>query len=77
MKKWKKKFDLHLTVDQNPNKQKIECDVCFITDVLAKSKINPENKIVFLCGPPIMIESVMGVLKEKGVPEERILFDKF
>ena len=72
VKKWKKKFDLHLTVDQNPNKQKIECDVCFITDVLAKSKINPENKIVFLCGPPIMMNIAMNHLKAKGFTEDQM-----
>ena len=65
VKKWKKKFDLHLTVDQNPKKQKLDCDVCFITDVLAKSKINPDNKIVFLCGPPIMMKFTIDILKQK------------
>jgi len=31
----------------------------------------------FLCGPPPMIDAVMGVLKEKGVRERDIFYDKF
>jgi len=72
MKKWAKRFDLHLTVDQNPKKKKITCDVCFITDVLAKTKINPDNKIVFICGPPIMMNIAINHLKSKGFKEEQI-----
>ena len=35
------------------------------------------NAEAYLCGPPIMIDAVTEVLKDKGVPEERILYDKF
>lgn len=35
------------------------------------------DKECYLCGPPIMIDAVIGVLKDKGLPEERIYFDKF
>ena len=31
----------------------------------------------FLCGPPPMIEAVMLILKEKGVAEDDIFYDKF
>lgn len=31
----------------------------------------------YLCGPPIMIDAVTEVLKAKGIPEERIWYDKF
>jgi Na+-transporting NADH:ubiquinone oxidoreductase subunit F len=31
----------------------------------------------FLCGPPLMIEAVTRVLKEKGVPDEEIFYDEF
>jgi len=31
----------------------------------------------FLCGPPPMIEAVMKVLKEKGLKDEAIFYDKF
>lgn len=31
----------------------------------------------FLCGPPPMIEAVMRVLEEKGLPQKEIFYDKF
>ena len=31
----------------------------------------------FLCGPPPMIEAVMRVLQDKGIPERDIFYDKF
>jgi Na+-transporting NADH:ubiquinone oxidoreductase subunit F len=36
----------------------------------------PESE-AYLCGPPAMIEAVIRVLLAKGVPEIRILYDKF
>ncbi|HII72474.1 TPA: hypothetical protein HA265_06995, partial [Candidatus Woesearchaeota archaeon] len=72
MVKWKRKFDVHITVDQNPNKVKTTCDVCFITDVLAKSKLSPENKVVFMCGPPVMMNIAINHLKNKGFKEEQM-----
>jgi Na+-transporting NADH:ubiquinone oxidoreductase subunit F len=38
--------------------------------------VNP-NRQAFLCGPPPMIEAVMGVLEDKGVKEENIYYDRF
>jgi len=31
----------------------------------------------YLCGPPVMVEAVAEVLMDKGMPEERIYYDKF
>ncbi|MBU8920519.1 MAG: 2Fe-2S iron-sulfur cluster binding domain-containing protein [Bacteroidales bacterium] len=49
----------------------------FIHSLMEKHLGEGEHSEAYLCGPPIMIEAVMEVLKEKGVPEERVLFDKF
>ncbi len=72
MKRWATKFELHLTVDQNPKKTKINYQVGFITDALAKSKLSPENKIVFLCGPPVMMNIAIDHLKNKGFTEDQM-----
>ncbi|EYD72804.1 NADH:ubiquinone reductase (Na(+)-transporting) subunit F [Limimaricola hongkongensis] len=37
----------------------------------------PEACDYYLCGPPLMIAAVMGVLNEAGVPPGRIFFDDF
>ena len=72
LKRWKKKYKLNMSVDVNPGKAKISCDVCFITQLLEKAKMNPENKVVFICGPPVMMKISVGILKNKGFQEDQI-----
>ncbi|MBE0450565.1 MAG: 2Fe-2S iron-sulfur cluster binding domain-containing protein [Clostridia bacterium] len=48
-----------------------------VTDMLKKFLENAEDKEAYLCGSPVMIDSVTPVLIEKGMPAERIYFDKF
>ena len=31
----------------------------------------------YLCGSPVMIDSVIPLLEEKGMPEDSIMYDKF
>lgn len=49
----------------------------FIHLVLEKHLLQGENKEAYLCGPPVMVEAVIKVLKEKGVSNDHIYFDKF
>jgi Na+-transporting NADH:ubiquinone oxidoreductase subunit F len=49
----------------------------FVHSLMEEKIEDGEHSEAYLCGPPIMIESVMAVLKEKGIPEERVLYDKF
>jgi anaerobic sulfite reductase subunit B len=72
MKQWRKKYQLNLSVDKNPKKARISCDVCFITQLVEKAKLNPENKAVFVCGPPIMMKITIDILKNKGFSEDQI-----
>ncbi len=72
MKQWQKNYQLHLSVDANPKKVKMHCDVCFVTHIIEKSKLNPENNIIFICGPPVMMNVSIGLLKVKGFREDQI-----
>lgn len=72
MKQWMKKYSMHLSVDSNPKKVQTNFDVCFVTKLVEKAKLNPENKVVFLCGPPIMMNVTIDLLKEKGFTERQI-----
>jgi sulfite reductase subunit B len=72
MKIWKNKYQMNVSVDKNPLKDRIHCDVCFITNLVEKAKLNPENKVAFICGPPIMMKIVIDTLKQKGFAEEQI-----
>src|SRR3989339_516627 len=52
MKAWPKKIEKLLTIDQ-------QCagwqgNVGFVTELIDKIKINPENTAVVMCGPPMM-----------------------
>jgi NAD(P)H-flavin reductase len=72
MRQWRNKYQLNLSVDKNPNKARISCDVCFVTNLIEKAKLNPENKIVFICGPPMMMNITITTLKNKGFKEEQM-----
>jgi anaerobic sulfite reductase subunit B len=72
MRQWKKKYQLNMSVDKNPKHAAIACDVCFITNLVEKAKLQPENKAVFVCGPPIMMKIVIDALSSKGFKEDQI-----
>ena len=48
-----------------------------VTDMLEKFLTDAEEKEAYLCGSPVMIDSVIPVLKNKGMQEENIFYDKF
>jgi Na+-transporting NADH:ubiquinone oxidoreductase subunit F len=52
-------------------------DTGFINYQVEKRLTHGEDCEAYLCGPPIMVDAVIKTLKAKGVPEERIYFDKF
>ncbi|KAJ0055418.1 hypothetical protein NL108_018013, partial [Boleophthalmus pectinirostris] len=39
--------------------------------------VRPQSTLCFLCGPPPMLQTLSSVLKELGVPEDRIRFEKW
>lgn len=48
-----------------------------ITDVVKRMTENASESEAYLCGSPGMIDACIKVLKELGMPEERIYYDKF
>ena len=48
-----------------------------VTDLLEKYLDDGADKEAYLCGSPVMIDSVIPILKAKGMPESQILYDKF
>lgn len=52
-------------------------DVGRVTDTLNTYLTHAENAEAYLCGSPVMIDAVVTLLKEKGMPEEQIYYDKF
>ena len=48
-----------------------------ITDVVDRHVPSGDNVEAYLCGSPGMIDACIKVLKSKGVPDDRIYYDKF
>lgn len=68
------KFDLTLSRPENgdwPGK------TGRVTDLLQQIEIDPRQTEVYICGLKDMIESVGAILKEKGLPEEAVHFEKY
>jgi len=69
---WKDKFNLHITIDKDAGKFNFSCPTGFVTDAVKNAPITPENKIAFICGPPIMMDYTIPLLLEKGFNEDQI-----
>jgi len=54
-----------------------DLDIGLITDVVRSHTEDLSGHEAYLCGSPGMIDACIKVLKEKGMPEEYIYFDKF
>ncbi len=52
-------------------------DTGLITEVVDRHVEDGENKEGYLCGSPGMCDAAVAVLYEKGIPEEKVYFDKF
>jgi Na+-transporting NADH:ubiquinone oxidoreductase subunit F len=48
-----------------------------VTDLIEKYISENADIDVYICGAPAMIQSCLELLQKKGVPEKRIIFDKF
>jgi propane monooxygenase reductase subunit len=48
-----------------------------ITDVVARSEDGLPDMDAYLCGPPPMVDAAIGLLAQKGVPDNRVFYDKF
>ncbi|MFH1316225.1 MAG: FAD/NAD(P)-binding protein [Candidatus Woesearchaeota archaeon] len=73
LKVWKKRYKIDMTVDENPkSKFCYDAKTGFVTEALKESKFTFENKVAFLCGPPIMMKFTINILKGKGLDDDQI-----
>jgi len=49
----------------------------FVTDVADRLEADLDEVDVYVCGPPPMVDAAIAMLERRGVPEDRIHFDKF
>ncbi|MBL7055314.1 FAD/NAD(P)-binding protein [Candidatus Woesearchaeota archaeon] len=72
-KKWKKDYQVDVSVDKVPHGQSChDMRVGFITDALKEMHLDKNNRVVFICGPPIMMRYVIEILKNKGFNDKQI-----
>ena len=48
-----------------------------ITEVVERGEQELTEMDAYLCGPPPMVDAAIAMLDAKGVPEERVFYDKF
>ena len=48
-----------------------------VTDILREMDIDPQNTEIYICGLKAMIDEVVEILKEKGLPDEAINEEKY
>lgn len=71
---WKKKIDLHITLDKPKGLQTpVACGTGVVTTLFDRVKLY-KNPVAFLCGPPVMYKFVIKKLKELNFRDEDIFF---
>ncbi len=73
---WKKKFNIKIALSREKSKTCMDWNSGYITDVLKKLKLKPEDTGVFICGPPRMINDTVKILKSKKFRDDQIYMAK-
>jgi propane monooxygenase reductase subunit len=48
-----------------------------ITEVVDRLEKQYDGMDAYLCGPPPMVDAAVDLLVARGIPEDRVYFDKF
>lgn len=72
IEKWSKKYKVNLTVDRCFPEDHWEGPVALVTKILEDSKLDNNNKVAVVCGPPIMMKFVIITLKKLGWNDNQI-----
>ena len=73
IEEWRIKYNMQISVDKNAHGQFCyDAKLGFITDSIKNSTLDNSNKVVFVCGPPIMMKYTIDILKQKGFHDDQI-----
>lgn len=64
-------FECYVTVDQKTEGWKGETG--FVNSLIEKANVPVENTVAFVCGPPVMFNSVIGDLMSRGLKDDCII----
>lgn len=73
IKEWRKTsgFETFITIDKSePN---WDGEVGFVHTLIEKARVPVENSVAFVCGPPVMFNSVIAELVKRGMSEDAII----
>ncbi len=74
-------FSFHVALSEPKKEDNWTGEVGFIHDVIYRNYLKnhpkPEEVEYYLCGPPMMVSSVLKMLDGLGVPAENIMYDDF
>lgn len=70
--RFKDTFEVYLTVDKADPEEYWRGHVGTVIDLLGRITFDPLNTIIFICGPEVMMQSVIKELIIRGVPAEKI-----
>ncbi len=69
---------IHTITRPEESKQKWEGLVGRIDENMIRKYVDDlENSIFYICGPPTMVDAMLGILKSMKIPEERIKLERF
>lgn len=70
---WDARDDIKVVLTIDREESCWEREVGFVADVVRKAKPSPDNAIAIVCGPPIMIKTVIAALEDLKFKDEQIL----
>jgi len=72
IERWRKSISLNVSFDAMQEACSIKATEGFVTELLRQTEVPLERTTAFLCGPPIMMSIASDILREKGLPEEKL-----
>jgi NAD(P)H-flavin reductase len=73
IKEWQKTegFETFITIDRD--EPGWDGEVGYVNQLIEKANIPVEDTVAFVCGPPIMFNSVIGELMDRGMSDDNII----
>lgn len=70
-------FDFVLALSEPDADRAWAGEVGFVTDVVDRLEPDLDDRDMYVCGPPPMVDAALALFERRGVPTERVFYDKF
>ncbi|MFQ5474318.1 MAG: FAD/NAD(P)-binding protein [Candidatus Nanoarchaeia archaeon] len=72
IERWEKEYDLNISFDKEEGNLCYDAKVGFVTNSVEAAVTSNKNTAAFICGPPMMMEKTIEILKSKGFNDDQI-----